>query len=299
MSCAVASKFYQNKCTVIYIRISENINYEITKLTDWLNVNRLSLNTKKTKLMIFHTPQKKFDMPTIKINNTELEQQTHFNYLGITINKHTKWDGHVKKIAIKISKASGIIFKLNDVLPYNVLITLYNALILPHLTYGILAWGYDNDIIFKHQKRALRAVTSSRYNAHTGPLFKNMKLLKVKDIHKLSQLKFFYKRFHRELPEYFNTMLTMKPIDIHDHSTRKRDTFLIERIYHSFAEKCIRNSILHIVNGVPHAIKDKVSTHSFHGFSQYVKYFLIENYIGTCHVEGCYICRRDIEIRLE
>ena len=71
--------------------------------------------------MIFHTPQKKFDMPTIKINNTELEPQTNFNYLGITINKHTKWDGHVKKITIKISKASGIIFKLNDVLPYNVL----------------------------------------------------------------------------------------------------------------------------------------------------------------------------------
>ena len=142
--------------------------------------------------------------------------------------------------------------------------------------------------------QALRAVTSSRYNAHTGPLFINMKLLKVKDIHKLSQLKFFYKGFHRELPEYFNTMLTRKPIDIHDHSTRKRDTFLNERIYHSFAEKCIRNSILHIVNGVPHAINDKVSTHSFHGFSQYVKYLLIENSIGTCHIEGCYICRRDI-----
>ena len=63
--------------------LSENINYEITKLTDWLNVNKLSLNTKKTKLMIFHTPQKKFNMPTIKINNTELEPATHFNYLGI------------------------------------------------------------------------------------------------------------------------------------------------------------------------------------------------------------------------
>ena len=43
-----------------------------------------------------------------------------------------------------------------------------------------------------------------------------MKLLKVKDIRKLSQLKFFYKLFHRELPEYFNSMLTKKPIDIHD-----------------------------------------------------------------------------------
>ena len=113
-------------------------------------------------------------------------------------------------------------------------------------------------------------MTSSRYNAHTGPLFIKMKLLKVKDIHKLSQLNFFYKLFHRELPEYFNSMLTKKPIDIHDYSTRRRNTFLIEIIYHSFAEKCIRNSILHIVNGVPHAITDKVGTHSFHGFSQYM-----------------------------
>ena len=193
-------------------------------------------------------------MPTIKINNTELEPETHFNYLGITINQNTKWEGHEK--AIKISKACGIIFKLNDVLPYKVLIPLYNALILPHLTYDILAWGYDKDIIFKHQRRALRAVTSSRYNAHTGPLFISMKLLKVKYIHKLSQLKLFYRRFHRELPEYFNTMLRRKPIDIHDHSTRNRDTFLIEGIYQSFAEKCIRNSILHIVNVVPNAIKD-------------------------------------------
>ena len=57
--------------------------------------------------------------------------------------------------------------------------------------YGVLAWGYENDIIVKLQKSALRAVTSSRCNAHTGPLFIKMNLLKVKDIHKLSQLKFF------------------------------------------------------------------------------------------------------------
>ena len=75
--------------------------------------------------------------------------------------------------------------------PGNQLVTLYNALILPHLTYGILAWGYENDIIFKLQKRALKAVTSSRYNAHTGPLCIKMKLLKVKDIPKLCQLNFF------------------------------------------------------------------------------------------------------------
>ena len=38
--------------------LTENINYEITKLRDWLNLNRLSLNTKKTKInYISHTPK--------------------------------------------------------------------------------------------------------------------------------------------------------------------------------------------------------------------------------------------------
>ncbi len=52
------------------------------------------------------------------------------------------------------------------------------------------------------------------------------------------------------------------------------------------------------MNGVPHAIKDKVGTHSFHGFSQYVKQFLIGDYIDrpTCHIEGRYIYKHDIEI---
>ena len=92
------------------------------------------------------------------------------------------------------------------------------------------------------------------------------------------QPKFFCKHFHRELLlEYFNKLPIMKLIDIHDHSTRNRNTFLMERIYHTFAEKCIRNSILHIVNGVPEAIKNTFSTHSSHGFSRNVKYFLRGN----------------------
>ena len=37
----------------------ENINQELTKVTTWLHVNKLSLNVNKTKLMVFHTPQKK------------------------------------------------------------------------------------------------------------------------------------------------------------------------------------------------------------------------------------------------
>ena len=38
---------------------SNIINNELNKVYDWLTVNKLSLNTQKTRFMIFHTPKKK------------------------------------------------------------------------------------------------------------------------------------------------------------------------------------------------------------------------------------------------
>ena len=37
----------------------EIINTELTKVSKWLAANKPSLNAKKTKYMVFHTPQKK------------------------------------------------------------------------------------------------------------------------------------------------------------------------------------------------------------------------------------------------
>ena len=151
--------------------LDENINFELLKLTDWLKVNKLSLNANKTKLMIFHMPQRKLNPPIIKIDEIQLEPISNFNFLGIIINENINWSKHINKISYSISKTIGIIRKLKNVLPSSVLLTIYNSLILPQLTYGILVWGYESNCIFKLQKMALRAMTSSKYNAHTNPLF--------------------------------------------------------------------------------------------------------------------------------
>ena len=34
------------------------------------------------------------------------------------------------------------------------------------------------------QKKAIRIITKSRYNAHTSPLFKNLNILKLDDLYK-------------------------------------------------------------------------------------------------------------------
>ena len=77
------------------------------------------------------------------------------------------------------------------------------SLILPHLQYCILSWGFKSDRIFKLQKSAARIITCSKYNAHTEPLLKTLNLLKIDDIMKTKALKLYYRNKQNELPKYF------------------------------------------------------------------------------------------------
>ena len=112
-----------------------NINIELVLLNDWLKLNKLSLNEKKTKFMMFYSQQR--EVPNIKLtmNNIDLEPITDFNFLGIIINKHVKWNNHINKIANNIARTNGILNRLKHFLAPGILVNIYNCLILPHLYY--------------------------------------------------------------------------------------------------------------------------------------------------------------------
>ena len=90
-------------------------------------------------------------------------------------------------------------------MPSGVLQTIYSTLIL-HLIYGILAWGRHTNAIHDIQKRAIRIIAASKYNAHTEPLFKQLHLLKACDICTLQELKFYHELINRQLPKYLDVL---------------------------------------------------------------------------------------------
>ena len=45
-----------------------------------------------------------------------------------------------------------------------------------NLHFGVLSWGFKSSRIHKLQKKAIRAITSSNFNAHTEPLFKRLNI---------------------------------------------------------------------------------------------------------------------------
>ena len=66
-----------------------------------------------------------------------------------------------------------------------ILKTLYNTLFLPHLNYGISLWSSETESIHKVQKGALRIISDNIFNAHTEPICRAERLLKVEEIYRL------------------------------------------------------------------------------------------------------------------
>ena len=112
--------------------------------------------------------------------------------------------------------------RLKRYLPLSAMKLTYDSLILSHLQFRITNWGFEWDRISKLQKRALRFMINSRYNAHAEPLFKQLNLLKVKDIFEIQSLKCWYKYVNNKLPNYFRNMFTYNH-ELHEIETRNHN----------------------------------------------------------------------------
>ena len=117
---------------------NQYINDELSKINEWLIVNKLSLNASKTKFMVFSMPQKKVVIPRLKFADTEIESVDQFNFLGITQHLiNTYWNAHINQLFGKISRNTGILNKIKLFLPRRILKTIYSSLILCQLNYGM------------------------------------------------------------------------------------------------------------------------------------------------------------------
>ena len=113
----------------------------ITFLIGWTCSNKLSLKVSKTKFACVHTKQKIVVYPDIKINTISIDEVSEFNFLGLIKSSNLKWRKHIDHIGLKISKVIGIMYRLRPTLPEDILLTIYNSLIMPHFNYCHLVWG--------------------------------------------------------------------------------------------------------------------------------------------------------------
>ena len=210
------------------------VNTELKQVTKWLKLNKLSLNSDKTKLIFFHSKQHMFnyDGISIKFDNKRLVPVDNIKYLGMYIDKYLSWDYHIQQLSKKLSRANGIISKLRHNAPIQTCLQLYYAIFYSHLIYGCNIWGLSTnenlDKIEVLQKKCIRLMTFSDFNSHTNNLFIDLKLLKVRDVIKFQQLRLVY--------DFYNNVL---PIDL-------QDLFVFTSDIHTYQLTSFHKNLLHI-----------------------------------------------------
>ena len=141
------------------------INTELKEISNWFNLNKLSLNIDKNNFMIFKNKCNNKPMPDFKIeiDNKYIEQVDTTKFLGILIDNNLTWKAHTSHVTKIVSKYNGIIRKVRPFLNSESLHTLYNTLILPYLTYCTIVWGDKNNSnlnsLFITQKKIVRTCT--------------------------------------------------------------------------------------------------------------------------------------------
>jgi exonuclease III len=298
--------------------LETKINSELDQVSDWLAVNKLSLNIQKTKYMTFHSnrSQTKNIKINIKMKGITLEKVDTFKFLGVEFDSNMSWTSHINKTANKISRVNGILCRLKHLVTKQILMMIYNALFLPHVNYAITSWGFANKTNLKRieviQKKAIRNICLSKYNAHSTHLFKDLNTLKIQDILNIACLRFYYKLMNDKLPNYFcdflpdfNSERYPRPRRVHEIPRMYDDSELnipiiapiipIQTTNTVMASKSLRYQLLDFVNKqvLPKSVMDKVVTHSYTSTIKYAKLKIIEMYsVVECNNRNCFSCNR-------
>ena len=151
------------------------INQELKEISEWLKVNKLSLNIKKTHYMIFTTKRKRLVDVSLQIDGHIINETDSTKFLGVIIDNKLSWKNHIKHVVGKVSRGIGMILKARKLLNQDALITLYYSFIFPYFVYCNHVWGstYESSWEKLHplQKKIVRIIYRKGPRYHTDPLF--------------------------------------------------------------------------------------------------------------------------------
>ena len=157
----------------------EEVNEDLSHLTDWFRTNQLSVNASKTKYMLISSMNNTIkSTATLKIDDENLDQVTHTMFIGLLLDQHLCWDQHIQYCATTISSGLYSLNSAKHILNSCHLRMLYHTMINPYLLYGNIVWGgarqkYTKPLNMLNimQKRVVRTIMNVTYNEHTSPIY--------------------------------------------------------------------------------------------------------------------------------
>ena len=142
----------------------------------------MSVNLKKTEMVIFKSKENKFDGDLkIRLCGERQYPAESVKYLEVKIDANLNSKYHVNDLSIKLNRANAVLFKIKK---YVSLKILRYIICDSCLSYCCLVWTQNVNTIQQIvilQKKPVRSINYQPRDSHTSPLFKQSSTLKFQD----------------------------------------------------------------------------------------------------------------------
>lgn len=243
-----------------------NINTHLVSIDRWLSANKMAINKNKTKYMIFSN-RNVVTLPPIYIGDGIIQPTVSTKFLGLIIDCNLSFKSHIDYISGKLSKNLGILYKVQSFLPKRVLLTLYHAIVLPYLTYGIEAYcnaSISNlNKVIVIQKKCIRSLNCLSYNSHTNQYFLCNEILKLVDLHKFQLSVYMYKTLFFNDYDPFLLQCLNSHCQQHSHVTRHRQQLVLPLFHSSKSQSSIEFLGVKFWNSLPQSIREATNLSTF------------------------------------
>lgn len=278
-SCSVRL-FADDACIVVddknQYKLETTINKELEKVNTWMKLNKLSINYNKTNYIVF-TNKRLASSIDVKLEGHRLERVTETKYLGVILSEKLSWSKHINFLKSKLNKASYIISKLRHYVDIKTLQMVYYSLVNSHLSYCITTWGGAPSTMIEPlkviQRKIIRLMTHSDFQAPTTPLFSQLNILKLEDVYTLNLSLIFHKIHNNKIVGQHH-LINIK--DIHSHNTRLSHN---NNYFTNYQKTNIGLSTYSAAgNKIWSSLSADIKSMSYTGFKNKIKKMLIESY---------------------
>ena len=136
------------------VLVQAHIDSDLTSLSQWTTTNGFKINISKCQSMVLARRHRR-SQASIKflIINVPLLPQKCVKYLGVLVDQDLKWSQQVNHIRRKSLAALALVRQVSSFMPTKVLLSLYNAFVLPHLTYCCVVWHFCSNTLSDNLQR--------------------------------------------------------------------------------------------------------------------------------------------------
>ena len=253
--------------------LKTQLESNIKAVANWFKANKLTLNTDKSKFMIFGTNQmcKQFSNITLTFNDQLIERVDVFKYLGVKFDSNMSWSSHIDYLSGNVSKRIGVIKRVKYLLPQKTLIMLSNAIAMPCFDNASSVWSNCSMTNQYHlqvlHNRLARTILSADIRTPIDDMLTCLNWIRLCNRWTNQMLILTFKCIKYWCPNYLCNQFSFVH-DSHDHLTRSHtsNTLNVSKCNSNSGKRTFGVRAATLWNNLPASIRANLDNMSLHQF---------------------------------